>query len=50
VTAEGTKHHLPGSMADESLLACSITEKFEFSLQFSGNRSALSTWGSRFLA
>jgi len=34
VTAEGTKHLLPGSLADESLLAWSITEKFEFSLPF----------------
>src|SRR4030042_391905 len=34
VRAEGTKHLLPGSIADESLLAWSITEKFEFSLPF----------------
>lgn len=34
VTASGTKHLLPGSLADESLLAWSITEKFEFSLPF----------------
>lgn len=34
VTAEGTKHLLSGSLADESLLAWSITEKFEFSLPF----------------
>lgn len=34
ITAEGTKHLLSGSIADESLLAWSITEKFEFSLPF----------------
>src|SRR4030042_5050205 len=34
VTAVGTKHLLPGSLADESLLAWSITEKFEFALPF----------------
>jgi transposase len=34
VTAEGTKHLLPGSLADESLLAWSIAEKFEFALPF----------------
>jgi transposase len=34
VTAEGKEHLLPGSIADESLLAWSIQEKFEFSLPF----------------
>jgi len=34
VTAEGKKHLIPGSIADESLLAWSIQEKFEFSLPF----------------
>jgi len=34
VTAEGAKHLLPGSLADESLLAWSICEKFEFGLPF----------------
>jgi transposase len=34
VTAEGIKHLLPGSLADESLLAWSIAEKFEFALPF----------------
>jgi transposase len=34
VTAEGKKHLIPGSIADESLLAWSVQEKFEFSLPF----------------
>jgi transposase len=34
VTAVGTKHLIAGSIADESLLAWSITEKFEFALPF----------------
>ena len=34
VTAEGKKHLIGGSIADESLLAWSISEKFEFSLPF----------------
>jgi transposase len=34
VTAEGQKHMIPGSMADESLVAWSISEKFEFALPF----------------
>jgi len=34
VTAESKKHLIPGSIADESLLAWSIQEKFEFSLPF----------------
>lgn len=34
VTAEGVKHLIAGSMADESLLAWSISEKFEFALPF----------------
>jgi transposase len=33
-TAEGIKHLIPGSIADESLLAWSIVEKFEFALPF----------------
>jgi transposase len=32
VTATGTKHLIPGSIADESLIAWSITEKFAFAL------------------
>jgi transposase len=44
VTAQGPKHLIPGSMADESFLAWSISEKFEFALPFyrqatSANRS-----------
>lgn len=34
VTAEGEKHLIPGSCADESLLAWSISEKFEYALPF----------------
>ena len=34
VTAQGEKHLISGSIADESLLAWSISEKFEFSLPF----------------
>jgi transposase len=34
VTAQGPKHLIPGSMADESFLAWSISEKFEFALPF----------------
>jgi transposase len=34
VTAKGTKHLITGSIADESLLAWSISEKFEFSLPY----------------
>jgi transposase len=34
VTAVGKKHLIPGSIADESILAWSISEKFEFSLPF----------------
>jgi len=33
-TAEGPKHLIPGSIADESLLAWSAVEKFEFGLPF----------------
>ncbi len=33
-TAKGAKHLIPGSIADESLLAWSINEKFEFALPF----------------
>lgn len=33
-TAEGVKHLVAGSIADESLLAWSISEKFEFALPF----------------
>lgn len=33
-TAEGAKHLVAGSIADESLLAWSISEKFEFALPF----------------
>lgn len=33
-TAEGIKHLISGSIADESLLAWSINEKFEFALPF----------------
>ena len=33
-TAEGVKHLIPGSIADESFLAWSIHEKFEFALPF----------------
>ncbi len=33
-TAEGPKHLIPGSIADESLIAWSISEKFEYSLPF----------------
>jgi transposase len=32
VTATGIKHLIPGSIADESLIAWSITEKFAFAL------------------
>lgn len=34
ITAEGPKHLIPGSIADESLIAWSISEKFEYSLPF----------------
>lgn len=34
ITAVGKKHLIAGSIADESLLAWSISEKFEFSLPF----------------
>ncbi len=34
VTAEGTKHLIPGSIADESFLAWSASEKFVFALPF----------------
>jgi transposase len=34
ITAPGPKHLIPGSMADESFLAWSISEKFEFALPF----------------
>jgi transposase len=34
ITAEGIKHLIPGSIADESFLAWSISEKFEFALPF----------------
>jgi len=34
ITAQGPKHLIPGSMADESFLAWSISEKFEFALPF----------------
>lgn len=34
VTAKGPKHLIAGSMADESLLAWMVTEKFEFALPF----------------
>ncbi len=33
-TAEGPKHLIPGSVADESLIAWSIAEKFEYALPF----------------
>ena len=33
-TAKGIKHLIPGSLADESFLAWSISQKFEFSLPF----------------
>lgn len=34
IAAQGPKHLIPGSMADESFLAWSISEKFEFALPF----------------
>ena len=44
-TAEGPKHLIAGSMADESLLAWSINEKFEYALPFYRQSKRLTSMG-----
>jgi transposase len=45
ITAKGPKHLIPGSIADESLLAWSITEKFEFAIPLYRQEKRLSYIG-----
>ena len=45
-TAEGVKHLIPGSVADESLIAWSIAEKFEYALPFYRQSKRLGQIGS----
>ena len=45
ITAQGLKHLIPGSIADESLLAWSIYEKFEYALPFYRQSKRLSAMG-----
>ncbi len=47
VTAGGKKHLLAGSIADESLLAWSVTEKFEYALPFYRQEKRLEAIGVR---
>ena len=44
-TAEGAKHLIAGSIADESLLAWSINEKFEYALPFYRQSKRLTSMG-----
>ena len=44
-TAEGPKHLISGSIADESLLAWSINEKFEYALPFYRQSKRLTSMG-----
>jgi len=44
-TAEGPKHLIAGSIADESLLAWSINEKFEYALPFYRQSKRLTSMG-----
>jgi transposase len=48
VRAEGKKHPVAGSIADESLLAWSVTEKFEFALPFYRQEKRLGYSNSHF--
>jgi len=45
ITAPGIKHVIPGSIADESFLAWSISEKFEFALPLYRQESRLAYMG-----